>query len=453
MKQKDEIGLLLSKAIESKNVFFLCKYHFKTDISDKQAEIIRAIMFKEHKRVIISAYTRYGKSWAVAQGILLYIWMNDNKRIRLIAPLMEQTTILRNYITQFMLESKEIRSLLEIDAQADERIRSETSKSRITFKNRCELKVLSAEGEARRLMGWGGDLIIVDESCLIDGEVYRQKISRMLGDTPDAMLVEIGNPWHRNNHFYEHWCNGNFRKIQIGWEIGLEEGRITEEFVTEQKRILTPMEFKVLYEADFPDEADDQLIRKEWIDKALFVYDNEIHSDEIAGLDVAEFGIDRTVLTIGYYIGDTFKVREIFDWVKRDTMETVGWTTKYVTQDTQINVDSIGVGSGVFARLTELRYNTTSFKASESPINLVAEKSRFLNKKAETYWMLRDMFEAGIINIPNHPQLVKELLAMTYTITSAGKIKIIDPPKSPDFADSLMIAISTPPMELSLITR
>jgi hypothetical protein len=215
------------------------------------------------------------------------------------------------------------------------------------------------------------------------------------------------------------------------------------------------MEFKILYEADFPDEAEDQLIRKEWIDKALYVPDpKEIRVGEVAGLDVAEFGIDRTVLTIGYYLNDVFHTSMIHAWEKRDTMETVGWTRNYINQtSTELNVDSIGVGAGVYARLSELRYKVNPFKSSEQPSELMYEHSKFLNKKAQTYWRLRDMFEQGLIRIPKHPQLIKELLAMTYTITSAAKIKIIDPANSPDFADSLMLAISTPQMELALVTR
>ncbi|RLG90658.1 MAG: hypothetical protein DRO16_01780 [Thermoprotei archaeon] len=55
------------------------------------------------------------------------------------------------------------------------------------------------------------------------------------------------------------------------------------------------------------------------------------------------------------------------------------------------------------------------------------------------------MFEEGRIKIPNHPTLIEQLNKLKYEITSAGKIKIIDPEdKSPDFSDSLAYAVAEP---------
>ena len=436
---------LLGKAIKEKNIKFLCKAFFNTEPTKTQLEIIRTIAFRETKRLVISAYTRHGKSWSVSQGILLYIFLNSDKRILLIAPTSDQTGILRNYMTSFILESEFMTDLLDLEASGADRIKKEISRSRITFKNGCELKVLSAAGTAERLMGWGGDLIVMDESCLIDYEVYRQKISRMLGDSPNSMLVSIGNPWHRNNQMYEHWTDPNFTKIHIDYKTGIKEGRITKEYVDEQRHLLTEMEFEILYNANFPEEAEDQLIKGEWIKRAINK-EMEGLNDKVAGLDVAEFGMDWTVLTKGYTDGTRYKATSINYWDKQDTMQTVSKTIPNIDKETTIYVDATGVGSGVHARLKELTYKAVEVKVGRSPEAIIkTEKKkfdRFMNQKAQFYWKLRELFENGNISIPNNHHLIKELLSMRYEITSGGKIRIIDPDKSPDFADSLMLMCS-----------
>jgi len=442
LKNKND---LLLNAVKNKNIQFLCWYFFNTKPTGKQLDIIGAIAFKESHRLVISAFTRYGKSWAVSQGIILYIWLNKNKRILLLAPSSDQTSILRNYVSEFLLNSEEMIDLLNLDVKGAERIKKETSRSRITFKNDCELKVLSASGTAERLMGWGGDLIILDESCLIEYETYRQKISRMLGDRPDSILIEIGNPWHRNNQMWEHWTDPKFKKIHIGYEDGLKEGRITQQYVEEQRSLLTDIEFTILYKAEFPEDAEDTLIKWEWINAARKKNFDFDAPQEIAGLDVAEMGVDLTVLTKALTEKNKYRIINIKSWGKKDTMQTVGMVLPEIDKKTNIQVDEIGVGKGVADRLRELNYRCTGIKVGRSAIT---EKDRFLNQKSEFYWTMRKAFEEGRVSIPSNNKLIEQLRKMRYEITSAGKIHILDPQsKSPDFADSLMLVFAKPEKE------
>lgn len=446
MNQLKPTNELLRQAQRDRNVKFLCWYFFKTRPTKTQLKIIKAITFKESKRIVISCYTRYGKSWSVSQGVLLYIWLNSNKRINLIAPQMEQTAILRNYIAGFMLESKELVDLLDLDLTGIERIKREVSRSRITFRNGCELKILSAEGKATRLMGWGGDLIILDESCLIDYEVYRQKISRMLGDDPESMLVEIGNPWHRDNQMFQHWISPEFMKIHIGWKEGLEEGRISEKFLKDQQDTLTSIEFTILYEAMFPEESEDSLFKYRQVLKAQEKKEPEGKKRrKILGVDVARFGKDLTVFTVCEITDDeTHDIIHIEHIEKSDLMVTAG---RIVDLDKKfgfdkINIDVIGMGGGVVDRLRELDIKDKIVEAhfGQSCID-EEDKERYLNKKAEKYFHLRNLFENGEIRIPKDKRLINELMSIKFEFSSSGKIKISELEKSPDFADSLVFSV------------
>lgn len=435
-------SIKLKNLIKNKNVHALTLFLFGINLPPKQIEIVKALAFPEHKRTVISAYTRYGKSYAVSIGVCLYILFNKNKKINLIAPTGDQTNILRNYISEFIVGCEVLRSILDIEItrKSADRLKKEVSKKRITFKNGTELRVFSAQGRAERLMGWGGDLIVMDESCLIDPEVYRTRISRMLGDNPNTMIVEIGNPFFKDSHMYDHWIDPNWNKIHIDWKIGIKEDRIEESFVKEQEKILTPMEFQILYEAEFPDDTEDTLIRYEWIQKSIS-RDYKLKRPQIvAGLDVAEMGKDLTVLTIAEVYDNKVKVLEIHKWAKQDTMTTVGKVSKYINKKMLINVDATGVGRGVYDRLDELGYNAKEIKVGRSAIT---ETDRFMNQKAEFFWSLRKAFEEGRIDIPSNSELIFQLNNMKYELTSSSKIKIIDPAnKSPDYADSLMLVFA-----------
>lgn len=447
---------MIKELIKKKDVRVLCKVLFNVELSGKQEDIVKAITYRTHKRLVICAYTRYGKSYAVALGVLLYILFNEDKKILLVAPKYDQTSILRNYIAEFILKSDVFVDLLDLDSTGKERLKKEVSKKRMTFKNGCELRVLSAEGKAERLMGFGGDLIIDDEDCLIDYTVYKQKISRMLGDSPDATMISIGNPWHRDNQMYEHWTDPKYKKVHIDYKTGLKEGRITEEFIEEQRELLSPMEFGILYEAEFPEESEDQLIKMDWIKKAEQKKMKITPKDRIAGCDIAEMGKDKTVLIKGITDGNNYKVENIYSWHKKNTMETAGMIAQKIDKNVKINIDGTGVGSGVAPRLKERGFKAIGIKVGESADKdkRPEEKGRFLNKKAQYYWKLRDLFEQGRIDIPEHHELRKELTSIKYGFTSSEKVKIIRPndedssKKSPDFADALMFFVAKDDKEL-----
>ncbi len=462
LKQAQIALQALERAVKTRNVRELCKVLFDVDLTPTQAMIVRKIAFRERKRLTISAFTRFGKSLSVACGVLLLLLLHGNRRIALIAPQSSQASILRDYIADGITKCELLQDLLQLHAVGADRLKKEVSKTRLTFKNNNEVRTFSAEGDANRLMGFGATDVIKDEDGLISYEVHKTKISRMLGDDPDSMMVSLGNPWHRDNQFYQHWIDPAFEQIHVPYQVGLEEGRITPAFIEEQRALLgeDSMEFKVLYLAEFPEESRDQLIRWAWIQAAIEKRFNNVEFNaEVAGIDVAEFGEDKTVVLKGARSKEgvyDFSAKGVLQsWEKKDTMATVGLATPLLSREkkqTQF-VDASGVGRGVADRLKELGFNVVAVKVGSQPdtgSKLEIEKKRvqFLNQKAEHYWRLRSLFETGKISIPKHPQLLKELSVLKYMRTSSEKIKIIDPRseefvgehKSPDFADALMLA-------------
>ncbi len=209
-------------------------------LRDGQLKIVGSVLDPKVKRLIVSAVTQYGKTRAVAIGVLLYILMNENKRILFIAPTIDQTNIIRNYVSEHIAASRQLASLVNKPRRSNpEDLKNEMSKKRLTLKNGCEIITLTAHGAGeepgKQLMGFGGDVIVVDEACLILDEVYRKRIKRMLGSNPDSKLIILVNPWHRRNFAFRAWRNPRFKKIHIDWRQAVAEGRVTEEFIADMR--------------------------------------------------------------------------------------------------------------------------------------------------------------------------------------------------------------------------
>jgi hypothetical protein len=418
-----------------------------------QQQIVGAVLDPKVTRLIISAMTRYGKTYFVAKGLLLIIantpisLHQETQKILIVAPTLDQTNIIRNYIASHIAKSRILSGLLDKpDRASPERLKSEMSKKRLTFKNGWEIITLTAHGNenetepAPNLMGFGGKIVVLDEACLILHKVYTQRISRMLGDYPDSKLITIVNPWNMLNFAYQQWTDPAFKKIHINWQQALAEGRTTETYLKEQKQLLSDYEWDVLYESNFSKESEDALIRYDWIlnaTKTVMPLIGPVQT--VWGLDVAEQGSDLTILTEAYTDGIHYQVRRQ-QWVhEQETIPAANKVSEIVPKRDIINVDSIGVGAGVYSQLKTLKHKVNSIRVSMCPDD---ESDRYLNQKSQRYWALRSLFEQGLISIPNDAILISQLSQMRYEFTAAGKIKIIDPPtKSPDYADSLMLML------------
>jgi len=110
-------------------------------------------------------------------------------------------------------------------------------------------------------------------------------------------------------------------------------------------------------------------------------------------------------------------------------------------------IDTIGVGGGVYDRLAEQGFPVTSFVASEAP-STPTNRRRFANRRAESWWAFRQVFERGEIDIdPNDSRLAAQLGSIKYFIRSDGRILVESKDEmeerglpSPDRGDAAMMA-------------
>lgn len=446
---------IMHKALEEEDVRFLVKWYFDYDLTSLQCGIVREIAFEKYNRFSISAMTRYGKSFCVTIAIGLYFILNKNKKVFFISPTQEQSMILRDYMAELVLKCRSLQEIADINITGEERLRAQTSRAHQTFKNGCSYRVFTAHGDAENLMGHGlgsnGGILIVDEACLVGSKAYA-KIMRILGDNPEkSMFIELYNPWNRDNKAFEHTLNPEFHCIRISYLDAIKEGRTTKEFIEQRRLDMTPLEFTVLYESKFPVEAEDSIFNLDRIKDAIEIGKENFTSPKlIISCDVADKGNDFTIIMSGIQHKDTnnFLIQNIYSEPKSENTEIAGRINNIINvnksnfESIVVNIDCIGVGTGVVSMVKEyveenhlghVVVNRCHF--GETP---ELEPERFYNKKAENYFRLKELMEKGMIGIPDDKDLLKQLISMRWKFSSTSKIVVVDPDKSPDFADALV---------------
>lgn len=429
------------------------KEYFGIDLYPYQQEIIYYVL-SEHRKVSIRATTRAGKSYALAIGAIMYASLYPGKTVGIIAPTKDKSRIIMTYIFQMLALSKQMEKVVLVDMKELSRLQKlgrEVSKQRISFRGNGYIEIKSADVNKRGFgtMGFAYDLTIVDETAEIPEEVYT-KIYRMLVQNQNAKLFEIGNPWYLN-HFYAHKYDdrGGWVSLKIDWERCVREGRMTLADIEDQKRNMSELEFRVLFEAEFPEDIEYSIFTQaNHIDMATRTKEFDTFDEIHIGVDVARGGADYTVYTVlgvrGMDIGFIeYKMRNTRDTmlISSDTMEiTDRYKELYKGKPIIIKVDVTGVGAGVYDRLTELGYEAQEFVAGKSPHN-----SRFFNFKSEAVFALADiMYQKRFYNLPKGSKYIQELKSWTFEVRSDRKVKVVDPDKSPDYSDSLVQASSSP---------
>ena len=440
--------LLILKELDT-----VTKELFNIKLYNYQKEIVEAI-FSNNRKVTIKATTRAGKSYTLALSLLLYILCYPKTKIGIIATTQHKTKIIYSYIADFLASSPELAAKFDIKVPKDDisRLRAEASKQKLTTKQGGYIEVLTADlpSQGQALMGRAYDVTAIDESAELTPEAW-SKIYRMLVENPKSKMVEIYNPWFLN-HTYDHWNDPEWTKIHIPWQKCVEEGRMTKEAVEDQRRNLTELEFSVLFNAEFPENIENSVFKKAYLDLACRKKEFKDYDKILIGADIAAGGKDFTVITICGQKDNEFSFIGYKKIDSPDTMLTVGEikeiASKYKTPIIQI--DAVGFGKGVIDRLKESKYNAYSYIAGQS----ATEKKRYYNRKSEDLFGLSDIMKQGrFYNLPENSPFILEARKITYEIRSDRLLKTIDPEdKSPDHLDGLNICCARPKGGVSAFT-
>jgi hypothetical protein len=194
----------------------------------------------------------------------------------------------------------------------------------------------------------------------------------------------------------------------------------------------------------FPDTASDAVIPLSLVERARTT-PHSGEAAEAAGLDVARFGTDDSVLVEGGGNGPDL-VTIVHG---HDTMSVAGMGARFLEQRRgTLAVDVVGVGSGVYDRLREQRLpgSLIEVQAGGAPHN-----DGMLNLRADLWWSVRESMYRGEISLSrldeaSYNRLRSELTGPVYRLTSSGKVQLESKEEmkarglaSPDVADAFVM--------------
>lgn len=434
-----------------------CNKLFKGDdggpliLSETQKKIEIAIAFCVCPHVAISGPVGYGKSTAVALGLLIRA-ITKPWHWHIIGGTQAKGDNLGGYVIQHLFDNPALTAQLKVSGSL-EQLKRERKRTHLTFTSGGEIQVISADYKNEKrvgeiLMGMHGDGVYLEDSALCSDYLYAY--ARRV---PKSFFAEGGNTFKRN-HFYKTMNDNkkNIYKIQFDYKTGLKEGRYTAEYIDTQRGL--PF-FDVFYECKFPSAGaidsrgyqrllNDDEIDKLWVKKIEFNnYDKKILSVDPA------LGGDTTVFLVRQ--NQTARVDKTEKTPKITTIE--GLIHEYLSADgftaDHVFVDSIGIGAGISQHLEEQHVFINALKwgcaPSEESIDAAKNKNHigFFNLRAECFWKLKEWIERGG-KVEYNKNLEEQLKIIKYKINSTSKIQILDKAEikmelgySPDELDAL----------------
>lgn len=294
---------------------------------------------------------------------------------------------------------------------------------------------------------------VVDEAKEVDEGIF-EATEGML-DAPENFDLWISTPSISAGPFYERDMglekgSASVLRTVIDVDQLIADG-VEEKRDWKQRRLEAWGKDSARYQcrvmARYASNAAGQLFPSSWVEAAM-AQTFEVAGPVVAGLDVAgseeDEGDENAIAIVAGpdRSSERTHVRYVDSWSEEDTMLTKGKALAAMKAHgaTVLRVDAIGIGKGVVDAVRhddEAKVSVSTYKASNS----ARDAERYFNRKAEDCWRLRDMLETQtMIRLPNHPKLKSQLTAMRFKELPNGKVRIIDPPNSPDLADAVIIA-------------
>jgi len=225
-----------------------------------------------------------------------------------------------------------------------------------------------------------------------------------------------------------------------------------------QYQPLKPRYYKVVNPAfsymvlgQYPAQGSTKLISREWINLARSRWDSYVLENgerppklvnPIAGLDVAEYGMDANCLLFRY---GGF-VPTLHTWSGIDVNETAAKAATICKEKKaiRVNVDSIGIGAAVPGSMSGKGMPAVGVKTSERPTQK-CDEGEFNKLRDELWWLTREWLRTDLAMLPPDELLIEELLTPTYEVEN-GKIRTMKKKvmrellkRSPDRADALCL--------------
>ncbi len=438
---------------------------FKCALWRLQREIIRSVF--NNPRTTVRSCTGSGKTFIAARTALAFLYLYYPSTVLTTAPTFRQVeTILW----------REIRGALA-ECQAEGGMGGTITQTRLDIKENWFAIGLSTD-QPERFQGFHNKhiLVIGDEASGLPPAIF-DAIETPLS-TGHARLLYIGNPTQPIGKFrstfdsdlYKHlhisaFDTPNFVAFDItrddiktgGWkdkagisDRELEDGtwiaKMPNPYLITPLWVAQRMEewgegswmYQVYVLGQFPEAGVNTLMPLGEIEQCVGV-EVPTEGQRIAALDVARYGDCETV----YGLRQGNKVLKIESWQHEGIHYTTGRVARHLREDNPaiIRIDAGGIGEDDCAILEGEGFNVDRVLSNSPAVDV----ERFLNRRAELYWLLSKRFTDEAISIPDDRKLVAQLADIRYTF-KRGKEAMESKEemrargsKSPDRADMLAL--------------
>ncbi|MBM3460733.1 MAG: terminase [Armatimonadetes bacterium] len=296
-------------------------------------------------------------------------------------------------------------------------------------------------------------LVVFDEASKISDRIW--EVTDGVFTTKKNIWLVCGNGTRNTGRF--HACFHGFKKYWRTWQVDSRACRAANkgylERLVEQYGGEETDQARVRVRGLFPRSATRQLISTEAVQKAQqHQAEGWDHLPKLMGVDVARFGENSSTICIR----QGRKVFPIEVLPKMDLMQTAHHVAEAIRRERpiQVFVDGSGIGAGVVDRLRQLNFTVTDVNGGNQSLN-----PRFLNKRAEMWWEMKEFIE-GLCELPPEKgpgtTLKDELTAVEYDYTDKGRIRLdrkqdimAEHGWSPDKADALALTFAYPVADFS----
>jgi len=316
------------------------------------------------------------------------------------------------------------------------------------FSTRHELMTLSLKLESGEAFAVASDdaglvegahadevLLVIDEGKSVPPAMW-DALEGVLAGQGASYALAISTPGARAGRFFEihdrkegvrDWC-----PCHVTLEDAIAAGRISREWAEQRRKQWGPESsvFKNRVLGEFCADDEDGVIPAAWVEAAVERWHAWCEAGKpgefvALGVDLARSGRDRSAFAprIGAMID------KLERWSYADAMTTTGRVAAILQRRGGVAVvDVIGLGGPVLDRLREQGLNAIAFNASEaSDATDRSGELRFLNRRAEAWWKLREALDPAfepVLGLPDDDELLGDLTAPRWRINSSGRIQI-----------------------------
>ena len=306
------------------------------------------------------------------------------------------------------------------------KIKGRATMSFVELTNGSQIRCLPIGDDGLGIRGFTANVLIIDEAAFVNPRAW-SGIRPVLATTK-GQLILLSTPFGTEGYFAECYENTKFYRDHISSE---DCPRITKEFLEEEKRTMTKLQYQQEYlglfvggiQKFFPDEL---------IDMCCKHTDHKPVGDKFMGVDIARMGGDETVLVS---LDRIHKEKLIMFHIAIPEGQTITDTARLIIHNDKmmnhkkIYVDDGGMGVGVYDILFEDRQTkgkVVAINNARRNIDKEPSQDKFRKKpllKIDLYMNLKNLMEHGKIRLFDSPEVRQSLRSIQYE-NNEGVLKI-----------------------------